>query len=122
MDERRLAERRHDIETLSRLSEKVTKIENTVDKLHGRIFNGMAKEIRDEVSERIEKVNDKLEKKIVSVQKLVVGIIIALLVSLAGIVIESRWASSQSSDENMRNYKAILDLNAALTKHIEAKP
>jgi hypothetical protein len=121
MDERRLYDRR-DAQTLGRLDEKVSKIEATVDKLCGRIFNGMAKEIRDEVSEKIREVNDKLEKKIGAVQKLVIGILIALLLSLAGIVIESRMAASVSSEESTRNYKAILDLNNALTKHIEAHP
>ena len=86
--------------------------------MHGRIFNGMAKEIREEVANRIAEINNKLEEKIASVQKLVVGILIALLLSLAGIIVESRVSANQSSIAAEKNYKAIVDIGSKLEAHI----
>lgn len=105
-------------EALARLETKVEGIDGKtgilgakVEQLHGRIFNGMAKEIRDEVASKIEAINDKMERKISSVQTLVIGILIAVLLSFAGIIIEARVSSNQAS-------KAIIDLGQRLTSHI----
>jgi hypothetical protein len=109
-----------EIKTLAALEAKVDGLNGTVHEMHRRVFNGMAKEILKEVDEKVEKIRetvdkrlDGVDKKLGSSQKLVIGVMIAILLALAGIVIESRVS-------NEKNYKAIIDIGTELSNHINA--
>ena len=78
-----------------------------VDAIHDRVYNGLGKDIRDEV-----------DKEVNGLRNLILGILVTLLLSLAGIVIEGRVSSNQASVENNRNYKAIVDIGSRLENHI----
>ena len=82
-------------------------LRDKIDKVHDRVYNGLGKDIREEVS-----------KELAGVRQLVIGILVALLLSLTGIIIEGRMGSSQSSSESDRNYKAIVDIGTRLDNHI----
>jgi len=83
------------------------KIQERLDAIHDRVYNGLGKDIRDEVN-----------KEVSGLRNLILGILIALLLSLAGIIIEGRVSSNQISMENNRNYKAIVDVASELRNHI----
>ncbi len=82
-------------------------MQDKINQMHGRLYNGLGKEIRQEVKEEIS-----------GLRNLVVGILIALVLALAGIVIEGRVSSNQSSIENAKTYKAIIDVGSRLENHI----
>jgi hypothetical protein len=100
-DQRVTTERREENKTI--LAEMHQKIES----MHERLYNGLGKELRQEIKEEIS-----------GVRTLVIGILVALILALAGIVIEGRFSSNQSSLENDRSYKAIVDIGAKLEEHI----
>ena len=78
-----------------------------VDAIHDRVYNGLGKDIRDEVN-----------KEVSGLRNLILGILVALLLSLAGIVIEGRVSSNQVSVENNRTYRAIVDIGSKLENHV----
>jgi hypothetical protein len=85
----------------------VTRLQAQIDEIHTRVYNGLGKELRQEVARGLAATN-----------RLVMGILIALLLSLAGIIIEGRWSANQATAENDRNYKAIIDIGSRLDNHI----
>ena len=85
----------------------ISDLQKRIDSIHDRVYNGIAKEIRQEVKQEID-----------GVRKLTIGILIAVLISLAGIVVEGRFSSVQASMENTKNYEAILDIGSKLQNHI----
>lgn len=100
-EERRTATRRSsDILTADRL-------QRQVDEMHTRIFNGLGKELRQEMKDEIG-----------GVRNLFIGVLVSLLVIFGGIVVEGRVSAGQASSENNRNYKAIVDLSLKLEQHI----
>ena len=100
-------ERRHTSERRKENRSVLSLLQKQVDAIHTRVYNGLGKEIRDEVA-----------KELAGMRKLVIGILIALLLSLAGIIVEGRVSSNQASAENYRNYKAIVDIGSQLENHI----
>jgi hypothetical protein len=102
-----MAERRKVTERRRENRSVLSKLQKQVEAVHQRVYNGLGKEIRQEVA-----------KELAGMRSLVIGILIALLLSLAGIVIEGRVSSNQSSVENNRNYKAIVDIGSRLENHI----
>jgi hypothetical protein len=83
-----------------------------IDEIHCRVFNGLGKELRNEVKEDF----DKVHRKIGTLYKSIGGLLLALLMIFAGILIEGRFTAQKASDENLRNYKAILDLELKIEK------
>jgi hypothetical protein len=84
------------------------RVAKQIEEVHARVFNGLPMEIRKEVKDEIGKVN-----------RLIVSILLAMFLALAGIVVEGRVSSSQASAENAKNYRAIIDIGAKLDKHVE---
>jgi hypothetical protein len=101
MERRQEEERREDNRSVLNLLRK------QIEEVHHRVFNGMPKEIREEV-----------QKELAGVRKLVIGILVALLLALTGIVVEGRVSTNQASAENNRTYKAIIDISSELRNHI----
>lgn len=60
-----------------------------------------------------------VKKEIVGITKIGVSILVGIIMMLAGVVITGNLTSSKSSDENNRNYKAILNLDLKLEKHMD---
>jgi len=83
------------------------RLQDRVDAIHDRIYNGLGMEIRNEVKEEI-----------CAVRNLFIGVLIAVMLALAGVVIEGRVSSGQATSENDRNYKAIIDIGSRLENHI----
>lgn len=102
-----------EIKTLAALEAKVDGLCETVHEMHRKVFNGMAKEILKEVDDKLDKLKSTVDRKLGATQKLVLGILIAILLALAGIVIEGRVNSE-------KNYKAIVDIGTELSNHINA--
>jgi hypothetical protein len=100
-------ERRHTTERRKENRSVLSLLQKQVDAIHERVYNGLGKEIRDEVA-----------KEVGGLRALVVSILVALLVSLAGIVITGQLNSNTRSAENDRNYKAIIDIGSRLENHI----
>jgi len=44
--------------------------------------------------------------------------LVSVLLIFAGIVVEGRISSNRNSEENLKTYKAILNLESALQEHI----
>ena len=70
-----------------------------------RVYNGLGAELRKEVNAASR-----------GTLNIVVGLLVALLVALAGAVLMNKYSSDVSTTENMRNYKAILDLQAQVAQ------
>jgi hypothetical protein len=102
-----MTERRNTTERRKENRSVLNLLRKQVDAIHTRVYNGLGKEIREEV-----------QKELAGVRKLVIGILVALLLALAGIVVEGRVSTNQSSAENERNYKAIIDISSELRNHI----
>lgn len=100
-DQRVISERRSENKAI------LEELRYEITKVRDRVFNGLGKDIREEVN-----------KELAGLRNLVIGILVALLLSLAGIVVEGRLSSQQASSENDRNYKAIVDVGAKLEEHI----
>jgi hypothetical protein len=100
-DRRHITERRRENRSV------LNQLRKQVEEVHHRVFNGLGKEIREEV-----------QKELAGVRKLVIGILVALLLALAGIIVEGRVSSNQASTENNKNYKAIIDIGSELREHI----
>ena len=83
------------------------KLEDKVELIRDRVYNGLGKEIRDEVSKTIGKINDKLW-----------AVLASLFIALIGIIITVAVTSSNRSVENNRNFKAIVDIGSHLENHI----
>lgn len=82
-------------------------VQKQIDEMHSRVFDGLGKEIREEV-----------KKEVGGIRNLFIGILISLVLALAGIVVEGRISSSMATSENERNYKAIVDIGLKLDRHI----
>jgi tetrahydromethanopterin S-methyltransferase subunit G len=86
-----------------------------LDEVHQRVFNGLGKELREEVGEEVKIIH----RKIGTLYKSIGALLIALLMIFAGIIIEGRIASNTVTEENNRNYKAIVDIAAKLEIHLQ---
>ncbi len=84
------------LENLEKQNEGLAK---TQGEMHGRIFNGLGKELRDEI-----------HKEVDSVRKIVITILCVIFAGIVGIVIEGRFSTAARSKENDRNYKAVLQM------------
>jgi hypothetical protein len=84
-------------------------VEADIKAIKMRVFNGMALELRHEI-----------ERSVGGVRSMVIGILISILLGLSAIVIESRISANAATAENLRNYKAIIDLDMKVDRHIEA--
>jgi tetrahydromethanopterin S-methyltransferase subunit G len=84
---------------------RLDRIEREIGEIRARVYNGLASEIRKE-----------MDKSLDSIRGLIIGILISLLLALAGIIVESRFSNSAATAENMRNYKAIVDLQTQVEK------
>lgn len=84
-------------------------IESDIKDIKMRVFNGMSLELRHEIA-----------RSVGGVRTMVIGILISMLLGLSAIVIEGRISANAATTENMRNYKAILDLDAKVDRHIGA--
>ena len=92
-------------------NERIDNIQTKIGEMSERVFNGLGKEIREEV-----------KKEIDGVRFLVISVLISMLLGLTGIIIEGRLSTNQSAQENTRNYKAILDIQTEIQRlHPEAK-
>lgn len=85
----------------------LTRLQNQIDAIHSRLYNGLGFELRKEVKEEIS-----------GVRNLFIGVLVALMLSLVGVVVEGRISSKQATVENDRNYKAIIDIGSRLDNHI----
>ncbi len=84
---------------------RLDRIEREIGEIRARVYNGLASEIRKE-----------MDKSLGSIRGLIIGILISLLLALAGIIVQGRFSDSASTAENLRNYKAIIDLNAKMDR------
>jgi hypothetical protein len=83
------------------------KMQEKIDQMHSRVYNGLGKELREEVKKETTRLSNRLW-----------AVIMVIVIALAGIVIQGRMSSNQASMENDRNYKAIIDLGERVTEHI----
>lgn len=89
-------------------------LKQKMDAIHDRVYNGLGMELRQEIKEEVG-----------GVRILVIGILVALILALAGIVVEGRVSANQSSMANEKTYQAIIDIGSKLENHIiitEIKP
>lgn len=93
-------------------------MQSQINEIHGRVFNGLGLELRKEIRDE----TNILHRKIGTLYKSAGGLLVALLLIFAGIIIEGRASARQSSEENMRNYKAIVDVEKKLEMHMGAQP
>jgi hypothetical protein len=100
-DRRRITERRRENRSVLNLLRK------QMEEVHHRVYNGLALEIRAEVAKEIGKLNARLW-----------GLLVSLFIALIAIVVTVLVSTSNRSIENAKNYKAIVDLGAALEHHI----
>ncbi len=98
--------------------EQIAEMQTRINEIHDRVFNGLGLELRREIRDE----TNILHRKIGTLYKSVGGLLVALLLIFAGIIIEGRISASKSSEENMRNYKAIVDVEKALELHMGAQP
>jgi hypothetical protein len=91
-------------------------MQSQINEIHGRVFNGLGLELRKEIRDE----TNILHRKIGTLYKSVGGLLVALLLIFASIIIEGRVSSRQSSEENLRNYKAIVDVEKTLQMHMGA--
>jgi hypothetical protein len=89
------------------MGERRTNDGSMLAKVHDRVFNGLSKEIREEVAKEIDKVNAKLW-----------AVLASLFIALIGIVITIGLTSTSRSMENERTYRAIVDIGSQLENHI----
>lgn len=87
---------------------RLNRIEREVGEIRSRVFNGLASEIRKE-----------MDQAIGGLRNLVVGILIALFLAMAGSIIADRASQASATAENTRNYKAIMELVDKLDDHVE---
>jgi len=78
---------------------RLEKMEKAVDRIENRVFNGLGKELHKEIS---------------GVRNLVVGVLVSILLGLAGIVIEGRINTNNRSEENKQNYEAVLKIESKI--------
>jgi hypothetical protein len=78
-----------------------------VSEVHHRVYNGLGKEIRDEVSKEIKVINTRLWTVLAS-----------LFIALIGIIITISVTSATRSAENEKSYRAIIDIGSELRNHI----
>jgi hypothetical protein len=76
-------------------------------RIEKRVFNGLSAELRAEV-----------KKEIAGITKIGVSILVGIIMMLGGIVVTGNITSAKATNENNRNYKAILDLDLKLEKHM----
>ena len=84
-----------------------TELAKKVEEVRTRVYNGLAKEIREEVKQEIS-----------GIQKLILGLLISIVLTFGGIIAAGQWAASKATDESMRNYKAIVEIGEKLNAHI----
>lgn len=84
-------------------------MEVDIKAIKARVFNGIALELRHEI-----------ERSVGGVRTMVIGILISMLLGLSAIVIEGRISANAATQENLLNYKAILDLDMKVDRHIGA--
>jgi hypothetical protein len=71
------------------------------------VFDGLGKELEE-----------KLHNEIGKITKILIAVLVGLMMLLGGIIVEGRVTAGRASAENDRNYKAILDVDAKLDKHV----
>lgn len=121
MVERRMGDRRA-VAECSYKEEHVKRmeaIEKSVSDIKERIYNGMGAELRKEINGELTDLRKDFKDENSGTRKLVVGILVTLVLSLVGIIVEGRFSSQKSTDENSRNYKAILQMEAKLEAHVD---
>jgi len=79
-----------------------------IEKIRARVYNGLGAELRKEVADALRGTNS-----------LVVGLLVAMFLALAGIVIQDRLASEQRSLENDKTYAAVMALDKKLDLHLQ---
>ena len=85
----------------------VARITKQVEAVHDRVFNGLGKELREEIHKEIGKVT-----------KILIAILTGLILLLGGVIVEGRFSSTRSTEESQRNYKALMDIGNRLQLHI----
>jgi hypothetical protein len=88
--------------------EEVDSLREDVKQIRARVYNGLGNELRAEVA-----------KEIGGIRNLLIGVLISLVLALTGIVIQGRSSTAQSTEENNRNYAAILQLDKKLELHLQ---
>ena len=86
---------------------KLERMQSDIDSIKARVYNGLGNELRSEVG-----------KELAHNRGLVVGILVSLILSFAGIIVQGRIASNSASHENDRNYMAIMELKEKLDIHL----
>jgi hypothetical protein len=100
-ERRRITERRRENRSV------LTLLRKQVDAIHTRVYNGLGKEIREEVRIEIDKLNTKLW-----------AFLSALFIALIAIVVTVLISSANRSMENTKNYQAIIEIGSQLRNHI----
>jgi len=75
-----------------------------MQEIRKRVFNGIPADIRREVKEELKELRDEVRKEYQGTRKLVVAILIAILLSFGGIIVESRF-STNSRDSELRSIR-----------------
>ena len=84
-----------------------TRLLSDVAAVHERVFNGLGKEIREEVANEIKGLNAKLW-----------ALLTSLFITLIAIVVTVLISTTSRSMENDKNYKAIVDIGSRLENHL----
>jgi hypothetical protein len=100
MTERIIPERRADNRSV------LIEMQRKIHAVHDRVYDGLGKELRQEVKKETDKLSNRLW-----------AVIMVIVIALAGIVIEGRVSANQNSAESERNYKAIIELGSKLEIH-----
>jgi heme/copper-type cytochrome/quinol oxidase subunit 2 len=99
--------RRHITERRKENRNVLSLLRKQVEEVHHRVFNGLGAEIRAEVRIEIDKLRGMLW-----------ALLSALFIALIAIVVTVLISSYGRSNENDRNYKAIVDIGSRLENHI----
>jgi tetrahydromethanopterin S-methyltransferase subunit G len=84
-----------------------------LQEVKGRVFDGIPKEIREEIREEIKEVRQDVTRENGITRKLVVGILIAIVMCFAAIIVQDRFAYRSQSVE-------IKKISDSLEEHREA--
>lgn len=90
---------------------RLTRLEQAVDRIERRVFNGLGQELRQEVKGELS-----------ALRNLVIGLLVSLIIAtVTSVVIQGRVSAAKSSSENDRNYQAIMRLDDKLQDHMNGR-
>lgn len=103
-EDRRKAERRTNVELTE---DRVANLEDAVESIKARVYNGLGKELRKEVADGLQQNT-----------RIMLGILVAMVLAMAGFIINGGISSRRTEDYNTKLYSAILQLDKKIDIHL----